>query len=187
MQNDRTPLLGRIHGSRTGPPPVDSRAKTWHGGANHTARAMRVRRKGGTGGLGGLAQNVYDDMDDELRKGRSGTRGTDTTFGAYSSANGKQYPVGVTDVETGAYYGASGINGIQASNTENTADSGAPNTGNGGNGGNSGRNGRYKNLFSDDGHFTGRKWVIESVPGSSGGDGADGIIIVRYNNPGVTA
>lgn len=40
-----TPLLGKIHGSRTGPPPVDSRAKTWHGGANHTARVMRVRRK----------------------------------------------------------------------------------------------------------------------------------------------
>ena len=142
--------------------------------------------KGGRGGAGGQAQNVYGDMDDELRKGQPGSPGTATTFGAYSSSNGKQYPAGITDVETGAYYGASGIDGTEAVENPKPAASASSNTGNGGNGGDSGNNGVYRNVISD-GHFVRRQWVVESSPGAPGGNGADGLIIIRYNNPGVTA
>ena len=142
--------------------------------------------KGGRGGAGGQAQNVYGDMDDELRKGQPGSPGTATTFGAYSSSNGKQYPAGITDVETGAYYGASGIDGTEAVENPKPAASASSNTGNGGNGGDSGNNGVYRNVISD-GHFVRRQWVVESSPGAPGGNGADGLIIIRYNDPEVTA
>lgn len=142
--------------------------------------------KGGRGGAGGQAQNVYGDMDDELRKGQPGSPGTATTFGTYSSANGKQYPAGITDVGTGSYYGASGMNGTEAVENPKPAASASSSTGNGGNGGDSGNNGVYRNVIAD-GHFVRRQWVVKSSPGAPGGNGADGLIIIKYNDPEVTA
>lgn len=142
--------------------------------------------KGGRGGAGGQPQNVYGDMDEELRKGKPGTKGTDTTFGAYSSASGKRYSAGMTDVETGAYYGATGVDGIESTDGTASGKSGTANTGNGGDGGNSGNNGIYRNVIVD-GHFSRRVWVVEPSRGTPGGNGADGLIIIKYNDPEVTA
>ncbi|EOQ37940.1 hypothetical protein [Butyricicoccus pullicaecorum] len=139
--------------------------------------------KGGKGGKGGVAVDIFGD--DDMTAATPGTSGTETIFGAYSSANGKRYSVGISDVETGAYYGATGTDGRTAVSDAKTVKSPEPNTGNGGNGGDSGNNGQFRSLISD-GSFINRIWIVKPSDGSDGSDGADGVIIIQYNDPEVT-
>lgn len=136
--------------------------------------------KGGKGGKGGVAIDIFGE--DNITAATPGTSGTETIFGSYSSANGKQYPVGITDVATGAYYGATGIAGRTAVSDAKIAPPPEPNTGNGGNGGDSGNNGQFRNLISD-GSFINRIWIVRPSDGADGSNGADGVIIIQYNDP----
>lgn len=137
--------------------------------------------KGGKGGDGGAHATFGMPPKDDQQPGQPGTAGTATTFGAYSSANGKSYPAGITDVETGKYYAADGTDGKAQVDNPKTASSGEPNTGNAGSGGDSGANGYFTVT-----RYPGRNvYKAESHPsdGARGGDGADGIILVQYNDP----
>lgn len=141
--------------------------------------------KGGKGGTGGSAATWDKPPNDDQQPGNPGTAGTATTFGAYSSANGKSYPVGITDVDTGKYYAASGTDGNEQVENPASASVATKNTGNGGNGGDSGSNGyyTYEHIPIPDGG--GIKFRVYSDPsdGARGGDGADGVIIIQYNDP----
>lgn len=137
--------------------------------------------KGGKGGDGGAHATFGMPPKDDQQPGQPGTAGTATTFGAYSSVNGKSYPAGITDVETGKYYAADGTDGKAQVDNPKTASSGEPNTGNAGSGGDSGANGYFTVI-----RYPGRNvYKAESHPsdGARGGDGADGIILVQYNDP----
>lgn len=141
--------------------------------------------KGGKGGASGAAEPWSNPPTEGPKPGEPGTAGTATTFGAYSSANGKSYPAGITDIETGAYYAADGTDGKAQVDNPKAASSGEPNTGNAGSGGDSGANGYFTVT-----RYPGRNdYKAESYPsdGAPGGDGADGIIIIQYNDPEVTA
>lgn len=137
--------------------------------------------KGGKGGAGGAHATFGSPPKDDQQPGEPGTAGTATTFGAYSSVNGKSYPAGITDVETGKYYAADGTDGKAQVDNPKAASSGAPNTGNAGSGGDSGANG-YFTVTRVPGH---NYYHAHSDPsdGARGGDGADGIIIIQYNDP----
>lgn len=139
--------------------------------------------KGGKGGAGGVAGSEgWAGGHTDPEPGKPGTTGTATTFGAYSSANGKSYPAGITDVETGKYYAADGIDGKEQVDEPRPGTSGAPNTGNAGSGGDSGANGYYYVKRDPDG--IPRRYSIASPKnGASGGNGADGVIIIQYNDP----
>lgn len=137
--------------------------------------------KGGKGGAGGAHATWSKPPNDDQQPGKPGTTGTATTFGAYSSANGKSYPAGITDVETGKYYAADGSDGKAQVDNPKPASSGAPNTGNAGSGGDSGVNGYFtvarvpgRNIY---------KSHSDPSDGARGGDGADGVIIIQYNDP----
>lgn len=137
--------------------------------------------KGGKGGAGGAHATFGMPPKDDQQPGQPGTAGTATTFGAYSSVNGKSYPAGITDVETGKYYAADGTDGKAQVDNPKAASSGEPNTGNAGSGGDSGANGYFTVT-----RYPGRNvYKAESHPsdGARGGDGADGIILVQYNDP----
>lgn len=136
--------------------------------------------KGGNGGRGGAQATWSYPPNDDQQPGKPGTAGTATTFGAYSSANGKSYPAGITDVETGRYYASNGIDGKEQVENPKTASSGV--YGNGGSGGDSGANGYYTTTRKPN---TLTSYDILSNPsdGASGGAGGDGIIIVQYNDP----
>ena len=140
---------------------------------------------GGAGGKGGKRQGwsggSQGPSDIKAEKGQPGSPGTDTTFGAYTSASGKRYPAGITDVETGAYYGADGIPGQQG-DAKNDANSDSS-YGCGGNGGNSGTNGYATSEHIGD--FGGIRWRRYSDPtdGQSGASGYSGVVIVQYNDP----
>lgn len=135
--------------------------------------------KGGKGGAG--SEGAPNNYDDESELPEEGKPGTATTFGSYSSASGKRYPAGITDVETGEYYGSSGYDGIDQSDTLVPGKPGKANTGNGGSGGSSGTHGYYE-IFRFPG--TNRyKFIKGATDGAPGGDGADGVIIIQYNDP----
>lgn len=140
---------------------------------------------GGKGGGGGASEPWDNPPYRGAEPGKPGTVGTDTTFGAYSSANGKSYPAGITDVETGKYYAADGTGGKEQMSKPNSGANGTYNTGEGGSGGDSGANGYFTVT-----RYPGRNDYRElSAPsdGAPGGDGADGVIIIQYNDPEVTA
>ena len=136
--------------------------------------------KGGRGGEG--SAGAPDQDDDTPDMPGTGTPGTATTFGAYTSANGKRYPIGVTDVKTGEYYGANGTDGKEQVDPPVPGQSGKANTGNGGDGGSSGTNGYYEVIRGGPGVIRYR-WRKSSTDGAPGGDGADGVIIIQYNDP----
>ena len=140
--------------------------------------------KGGAGGAGGAADEwvKYDGEQGKPGKGEQGKPGRATTFGAYSSANGKSYTVGITDVESGAFYGAKGADG-DGTLTFNPPE----NSGCGGNGGKLGRSGVYHRA---PGRPPGGGYKVQDLAAEDGGDGTrgkDGVIIIQYNDPEVTA
>ena len=99
--------------------------------------------------------------------------GTDTTFGAYSSANGKRYENGYTDVASGDSFARTGV----AKPRPGTGDGGA-----GGKGGEQGRRHKEKQ-YHPDGSPAGSRWVIDAEPGTgtSGAAGANGCVVVYWD------
>lgn len=98
--------------------------------------------------------------------------GTDTTFGAYSSANGKRYANGYTDVASGDSFARTGVA------------SPLPGSGDGGAAGKAGAQGRrqWVTKQNEDGSITGR-WKVYSRPGKGtpGKEGATGCVVVYWD------
>lgn len=124
----------------------------------------------GADGLGGLVWagtiNINDGQEFPVAFGEN------TTFGAYSSANGKRYKNGYTDVASGDSFARTGV----AKPRAGTGDGGAKGTG-----GTQGR--RQKITWEDEGGFSHSYWKIYSYPGvgADGAMGASGCAVVYYN------
>lgn len=101
------------------------------------------------------------------------TFGTDTTFGAYSSANGKRYDNGYTDVASGDSFARTGV----AKPRSGTGDGGA-----GGKGGTQGRRHR-ETSYDSEGNVVGSHWEVDSYPGhgTDGAIGALGCVVVYWD------
>lgn len=99
--------------------------------------------------------------------------GEDTVFGAYSSANGKRYDNGYTDVQSGESYARTGVQTPLAG----SGDGGAK-----GVGGSKGERHREKN-YDLDGNPAGSYWEIDAYPGkgTKGAAGATGCVVVYYD------
>ena len=99
--------------------------------------------------------------------------GEDTVFGAYSSANGKRYGNGYTDVQSGESYARTGVQTPLAG----SGDGGAK-----GVGGSKGERHREKN-YDLDGNPAGSYWEIDAYPGkgTKGAAGATGCVVVYYD------
>lgn len=99
--------------------------------------------------------------------------GEDTVFGAYSSANGKRYGNGYTDVASGDSFARTGV----AKPRAGTGDGGAKGTG-----GVQGRRHREKS-YDLDGNPVGSYWKIDSYPGSGtdGAFGALGCVVIYWD------
>lgn len=125
----------------------------------------------GVDGLGGLVWagtiNINDGQEFPV------AFGTDTTFGAYSSANGKRYDNGYTDVASGDSFARTGV----AKPRAGTGDGGAKGTG-----GTQGR--RHRETSCDlDGNPSGSYWEIDAYPGigTNGKSGALGCVVVYWD------
>lgn len=124
----------------------------------------------GVDGLGGLVWaatiNINDGQEFPV------TFGEDTTFGAYSSANGKRYDNGYTDVASGDSFARTGVAKPRAG------------TGDGGAGGKGGEQGRRKKVkWTDESGASHSYWKIYSYPGigADGAMGASGCAVVYYD------
>ena len=124
----------------------------------------------GVDGLGGLVWaatiNINDGQEFPV------TFGEDTTFGAYSSANGKRYDNGYTDVASGDSFARTGVAKPRAG------------TGDGGAGGKGGEPGRRKKVkWTDESGASHSYWKIYSYPGigADGAMGASGCAVVYYD------
>lgn len=124
----------------------------------------------GVDGLGGLVWsgtiNINDGQEFPV------IFGTDTTFGAYSSANGKRYENGYTDVASGDSFARTGV----AKPRAETGDGGAKGTG--------GAQGRRKKVkWTDESGASHSYWKIYSYPGigADGAMGASGCAVVYYD------
>lgn len=101
--------------------------------------------------------------------------GPDTTFGAYSSANGKRYENGYTDVASGDSFARTGVAKPKAG------------TGDGGAGGKGGEQGRRKKVkWTDESGASHSYWKIYSYPGigADGAMGASGCVVVYWDKEG---
>lgn len=150
---------------------------------------------GGKGGSGGLVwDGVVDVNPGQVLQVVVQPSSGATTLWHYSSANGKVYANGFTDIATGDVYGRSGVGGAR------------PGSGDGGNGGTAGLNGTWHvqgYWVTDDGkefvnpeayppgvvgtgHWE-HKVVItsEPKPGSPGSSGATGCAIIYWDKPEV--
>lgn len=125
----------------------------------------------GVDGLGGLVWagtiNINEEQEFPVAFGEN------TTFGAYSSANGKRYENGYTDVASGDSFARTGV----AKPRPGTGDGGA-----GGKGGEQGRRHKEKQ-YHPDGSPAGSRWVIDAEPGAgtSGAAGANGCVVVYWD------
>lgn len=98
--------------------------------------------------------------------------GQDTVFGAYSSANGKRYGNGYTDVQSGESYARTGVKRPRAG------------TGDGGIKGTGGAKGeRHRESWTDADGSSHSTMVIDSKPGKGtpGVAGATGCVVVYYD------
>lgn len=98
--------------------------------------------------------------------------GTDTTFGAYSSAKGKRYDNGYTDVASGDSFARTGV----AKPVPGAGDGGA-----GGKGGEQGR--REEKTWTDDTGVSHNSWKVYSYPkpGLNGALGALGCVVIYWD------
>lgn len=98
--------------------------------------------------------------------------GTDTTFGAYSSAKGKRYDNGYTDVASGDSFARTGV----AKPVPGAGDGGA-----GGKGGEQGR--REEKTWTDDAGVSHNSWKVYSYPkpGLNGALGALGCVVIYWD------
>lgn len=125
----------------------------------------------GADGLGGLVWagtiNINDGQEFPV------TFGEDTTFGAYSSANGKRYENGYTDVASGDSFARTGV----AKPRAGTGDGGAKGTG-----GTQGRRHRETSCDLDE-NPSGSYWEIDAYPGigTNGKSGALGCVVVYWD------
>lgn len=119
-------------------------------------------------GHGGASSDTY---------GVAGAEGGHTTFGPYSSANGKVYPNGYTDIANGDSYGRTGVE----TPANGTSDGAA-----GGKGGEPGA-GHYYEYTKSNGN-TGRAYKedVPPGPGKSGKQGADGFVLVFWDKEEAT-
>lgn len=123
----------------------------------------------GVDGLGGLVWagtiNINDGQEFPVAFGEN------TTFGAYSSANGKRYENGYTDVASGDSFARAGV----AKPRAGTGDGGAKGTG-----GTQGR--RQKITWEDEGGSAHSYWKVHSYPGpgADGASGALGCVVIYY-------
>lgn len=117
-------------------------------------------------GAGGAPGGVY---------GSAGSLGADTTFGPYSSANGKYYETGYTDIANGQVFARTGV----PAPLPGTADGGK-----GGAGGTAG-SGYWEQLFWPDGRPRGWDFIVdeEPGPGQPGVPGASGFVMVTWDKP----
>lgn len=125
----------------------------------------------GVDGLGGLVWagtiNINEGQEFPVAFGEN------TTFGAYSSANGKRYENGYTDVASGDSFARTGV----AKPRAGTGDGGAKGTG-----GTQGR--RHRETSCDlDGNPSGSYWEIDAYPGigTNGKSGALGCVVVYWD------
>lgn len=125
----------------------------------------------GVDGLGGLVWagtiNINEGQEFQV------AFGTDTTFGAYSSANGKRYNNGYTDVASGDSFARTGV----AKPVPGTGDGGA-----GGKGGTKGQ-GHYETSYNSQGNPNGTYWAVDVPPGKGaiGALGVLGCVVVYWD------
>lgn len=129
--------------------------------------------KPGTVGLGGLVWagtiNINDGQSFAV------TIGENTVFGAYSSANGKRYANGYTDVASGDSFARTGVAAP------------LPGSGDGGAAGNAGAKGnRHNEVVMEDtwlGQLPTTVTVVDNYPGKGtpGADGATGCVVVYWD------
>lgn len=111
-------------------------------------------------------------------EGEPGALGEATTFGAYTSAAGEVYPVGYSDIASGASYGRSGV----AKPQPNTSDGGA-----GGEGGTAGYEvfSGTRPIYNDKGEEIGfhviYSTLVKPTEGKPGADGASGFVLVYWD------
>ena len=127
-------------------------------------------------GAGGAAGSVY---------GEGGALGEHTTFGSYSSENGRTYENGYTDIANGQVFARTGV------------ELPLPGTGDGGKGGKGGDPGEgYLNTYTytpigapSTVVNTKTEWVTtrEPGPGHPGSAGATGFVMVTWDKPEVIA
>ena len=105
--------------------------------------------------------------------GVAGEAGTHTTFGVHSSASGKLYPLGYSDIASGSSCGRSGVKVPAAG------------TGDGGKGGHGGEAGvrHRETVFNDEGKPSGSHWIVDVKPtkGLPGVAGADGVCVIYWD------
>lgn len=124
----------------------------------------------GVDGLGGLVWagtiNINDGQEFPV------AFGTDTTFGAYSSAKGKRYDNGYTDVASGDSFARTGV----AKPVPGAGDGGA-----GGKGGEQGR--REEKTWTDDAGVSHNSWKVYNYPkpGLNGALGALGCVVIYWD------
>lgn len=114
----------------------------------------------GSGGSGGAAGAVN-------QNGSFGTEGGETTFGQFTSENGKLYANGLMDIQTGAVYASPG-------------NSTATGYGCGGVGGKQGENGYMYDKTDEDGFIVDTIVVKSPTAGQRGTDGKPGCVIVEW-------
>lgn len=143
-----------------------------HGG-NGTAGTDGSWDEAGTPGAPGLGGLVWAGTIN-INNGQSFdvTIGENTVFGAYSSANGKRYANGYTDVASGDSFARTGVAAP------------LPGSGDGGAAGKAGAQGRrqWVTKQNEDGSTTGR-WKVYSQPGkgTAGKQGAPGCVVVYWD------
>lgn len=124
----------------------------------------------GVDGLGGLVWAGTININEQ--QAFTVAFGEDTTFGAYSSANGKRYDNGYTDVASGDSFARTGVAKPRAG------------TGDGGAGGAGGEQGRRREIeWEDEEGKPHTSWKIYSYPGTgtNGKTGAQGCVVVYYD------
>lgn len=101
--------------------------------------------------------------------GVPGEEGGETTFGSYSSANGKTFPLGYTDIANGNSYGRAGVERP----IEGSSDGGS-----GGCGGEPGSGYKYQNEGDIGYRF---KKIKDPGPGHPGKAGASGFVLISWD------
>ncbi len=139
-------------------------------GTRGTDGTWKEAGKDGTDGLGGLVWTGTININDQQAFDVS--LGEDTVFGAYSSANGKRYENGYTDVASGDSFARTGV----ANPRPGTGDGGAK-----GLGGVKGE--REKIKWTDESGASHSYWKVyqEPGPGQAGTPGALGCVVIYYD------
>lgn len=143
-------------------------------GTNGTAGQPGTWDEAGADGEDGIGGLVWaDTININEQQAFAVTIGQETTFGVYSSANGKRYTNGYTDVRSGESYGRSAVPNPRPGYGEGGAK---------GTGGTAGARHREKQ-YRPDGSPAGSRWVIDVEPGegTNGSNGSAGCVIVYYD------